>query len=266
MKILSKTKYGAALALLSSIAVGQELPTELRNFVSCPIVRDTNTVPCWLSEYEGELYYLGIQTDISAPFHPPYLGHKVIVEGKISPQPRICGGIVLEPVKISVVPELDKNCDTILPAEDQYQIDFSPRPPGPSGGRLAFQAPPPAAAGPAPAVEEPTGPREFTVQYDFDGKVKGTNSGDLSRILRHVETTGATGLKIVGYQGDLLLSNGSLLQEKPSIAQARAEEIASLLKASGLEHLTFEVSWEQPVAADGIEDWKERRTVVTVLP
>ena len=46
-------------------------------------MRDTKTVPCWLAEYDGELYYLGIQTDISAEFHPPYLGHKVLVEGRV---------------------------------------------------------------------------------------------------------------------------------------------------------------------------------------
>ena len=34
MKILRNCKYGALLALLSATAVGQELPTELRNFVS----------------------------------------------------------------------------------------------------------------------------------------------------------------------------------------------------------------------------------------
>ena len=73
------------------------------NFVSCPIVRDTPSVPCWLSAYEGELYYLGIQTDVSAEFHPPYLGHRVLVEGVIADdEPRICGGVVLEPVRISV--------------------------------------------------------------------------------------------------------------------------------------------------------------------
>src|SRR5690606_35704741 len=106
--------YSAVLVLLSATAAAQLPPADVRNFVSCPIVRDTSTVPCWLSEHEGELYYLGIQTDISADFHPPYLGHKVIVEGTISNQDRICGAIVLNPVKISVVPEIDKNCDTIL--------------------------------------------------------------------------------------------------------------------------------------------------------
>ena len=54
----------------ATIAAGQE-----RSFVACPIVRDTKTVPCFLAEYEGQLYYLGIQQDITAGFHPPQLKH-----------------------------------------------------------------------------------------------------------------------------------------------------------------------------------------------
>ncbi|MES2606237.1 MAG: hypothetical protein V4603_14985, partial [Pseudomonadota bacterium] len=218
-----------------------------------------------LSEYDGELYYLGIQTDISADFHPPYLGHKVIVEGRVSEQPRICGGIVLEPVKISVVAELDKNCDTILPVDERYQVDFSPRPPGPSGGQLAFQnAPPAARAVQAPA--EPGDAREFTINYAFDGKVEGPNAGDLGAILRHAESSGATRIKVMGHAGGVLLSNGTLLQEKAGLAQARAEEAAMLLKAGGLARLSFEVAWEPPSEANGMDDWQTRRTDVVVLP
>jgi hypothetical protein len=265
MTTIKNTGYSAAFIVLSAIASAQTLPLEVRNFVSCPIVRDTSTVPCWLSEYEGELYYLGIQTDISADFHPPYLGHKVIVEGRVSEQPRICGGIVLEPVEISVVPELDKNCDTILPVDDRYQIDFNPRPPGPSGGQLAFQnAPRPAQAAAVPTA--PNGAREFIIDYSFDGKVEGPNAADLAAILRHADTSGATRIKVIGHAGGVLLSNGTLLQEKTNMAQARAEEAAALLKAGGLSALAFEVSWEQPSTADGVDDWEARRTDVIVLP
>ena len=28
------------------------------SFVSCPIIRDTRSVPCWLSDYQGDRYYL----------------------------------------------------------------------------------------------------------------------------------------------------------------------------------------------------------------
>lgn len=262
IKTIRHSGLGSALLLCSATAAAQSLPPEIRNFVACPIVRDTSTVPCWLSEYDGELYYLGIQTDISADFHPPYLGHKVIVEGRISDQPRICGGIVLEPVKLSVVPELDRNCDTILPAEERYSIDFSPRPPGPSGGRLAFQNAPP----PAPAAEAPEGPRSFVIQYAFDGKIEGPNGGDLARILRHVESTGASRLVIVGHQGSVLLSDGRLLDEKAGLAQARAEEVAALLKAAGLNNIAVELSWEPGAVGDGTDDWEARRTEVTVLP
>ena len=109
------------------------------NFVSCPIVRDTSSVPCWLSEHEGELYFLTIQSDVSAPVTPPWLGHRVLVEGSISKEPRICGGVVLKPVHLSVLPQRDESCNTMLPAEEQYNLTFEPpRPPGPSKGRLAF--------------------------------------------------------------------------------------------------------------------------------
>ena len=125
------------------------------SFVSCPIVRDTSTVPCWLAEYEGELYFLTLQTDVSAPVNPPWLGHKVLVEGVVSDEPGICGGRVLKPVALSVMPELDGSCNTMLPAEDRYNLTFEPpRPPGPSRGRLAFGDPAPR-NGAAPGGDPP---------------------------------------------------------------------------------------------------------------
>ena len=124
-------------ALLSAPPPGSRI-----SFVSCPIVRDTRSVPCWLSDYDGDRYYLTIQSDVSAEVQPPMLGHQVLVEGVVSAAPQICGGIALSGVRLSVMPERDANCNTMLPAEDRYTIDFNPRPPGPSGGRLAFDRPP----------------------------------------------------------------------------------------------------------------------------
>ena len=103
------TRGPALLAawLLSVSVVGAQQPS---NFVSCPIVRDTASVPCWLAEYDGELYFLTLQTDVSAPVTPPWLGHRVLVEGTVSAEPRICGGIVLKPVHLSVL-ERDASCN-----------------------------------------------------------------------------------------------------------------------------------------------------------
>jgi hypothetical protein len=255
-----------ASTLLTSYGLGAEPPPGQRNFVACPIVRDTQTVPCWLAEYAGELYYLGIQTDVSADFHPPWLGHRVLVEGAVKDAPRICGGVVLEPVKVSPLPELDGTCNTILPAEDRYTVPFAPRPPGPSGGRLAFetaQAP----AGAPPPRETLSGTQEFTIQYDFDMLIAGRHSAVLTRILNYAESSKAPRVSITAYRGATLLSDGSVLTEPEDLAEKRAREIARLLTRAGLAAESLSVDWSTELApADGVDDWQARRVVVKVEP
>jgi outer membrane protein OmpA-like peptidoglycan-associated protein len=235
-----------------------------RNFVSCPIVRDTKTVPCWLAEYDGETYYLGIQTDISADFDPPYLGHRVLVEGVVKDAPRICGGIVLEPVAASPLPELDTTCNTILPAEDRYQVPFAPRPPGPSGGRLAFDPPP---GGARPAAPERAGPQDFALEYDFDTAAMGRHSGTLTQIFNYAQKTKARSIRITGHRGATLLSDGSTMTERAELAEIRARETGKLLVGAGLDAASFDISWSSALEEpDGDGDWHARRTIVRVEP
>ena len=233
------------------------------NFVGCPVVRDTKTVPCWLAEHDGELYYVGIQTDISADFDPPYLGHRVLVEGVVKDGARICGGIVLEPVNVSPLPELDGTCNTILPAEDRYQVPFAPRPPGPSAGRLAF-APPPGAPTAKPAL---AGPQEFAIEYDFDTPIMGRHSGVLTQIYEYATQVRARHIAVKGYRGATLLSDGTVMIERDAMPEARAKEVAKLLIGAGLPRAAIEVAWSADVAPpDGDGDWHDRRTVVRVEP
>jgi hypothetical protein len=252
----------AILVACSARAQAQQTG-ERKNFLSCPVVQDTKTVPCWVSEYRGELYYLGIQSDISAEFHPPYLGHKVLVEGVVSNEPRICGGVVLKPVVVSPILEADPSCNTILPAVDKFTVPFAPRPPGPSGGTLAFQAPPQAPA----VIQPPLSPREFTIYYDFDMTVMGRHATLLSQIVDYAERTEAKRVVVNSARGATQLSDGTLLTEKQGIAQARAAEIADLLKRSGLSKVAIQVtSSEEANTATGVDDWKSRRTTVRVEP
>ena len=66
----------------------------------------------------------------------------------------ICGGIVL--LRCACRPcRSSTRTAPQLPADDRYPIDFNPRPPGPSGGRLAFAPDPP-----APARRAAGGPRD----------------------------------------------------------------------------------------------------------
>ena len=249
-------------ALFAAPLAADDLHAERRNFVACPIVRDTVSVPCWLAEYDGELYFLTLQTDVSAPVTPPWLGHRVLVEGTAArDKPRICGGVVLEPVVLSVLPELDAACNTpVLPAEDRYNLTFEPpRPPGPSAGRLAF-----AGASPPPTPAEP--PRAFTLRYDFEGLIVFRHAGELTSILDAAHARKARTVAITGHRGSVLLSNGTTLVEKPNVARRRAEQVAELLRGAGLVDVEYRVRWEdEPGTADG-DDAALRRVTVELDP
>jgi hypothetical protein len=248
---------GAGVALAAPPATGERV-----SFVSCPLVRDTSTVPCWLSEYEGVLYFLTLQTDVSAPVNPPWLGHKVLVEGVVSGEADICGGRVLKPVTLSVMQELDGSCNTMLPAEERYNLTFEPpRPPGPSRGRLAFGNPTPAGA---PAAE--SAPRDFTLNYEFDGMVAFRHAQTLQRILETAHATHATEVRITGFRSASRLSNGNVMRERESIARERAEQIRTLLQGAGLEGVryTLEVK-DLSKRPNGAEDSARRRAEVGIV-
>jgi hypothetical protein len=255
----------AALAALAPGLLAAAPPAgERLSFVSCPIVRDTRTVPCWLSEYDGELYYLTIQSDVSAAVQPPMLGHQVLVDGVVSDQPRICGGNVLESVNLSLKPELDANCNVMLPADDRYTIDFNPRPPGPSAGRLAFAPDPstPRAAPPPPAA----GPQTVDIYFDFDKGVSFRHPGELSAILNLANRLPARRITITGVRGAHHLSNGTLVRESAGVGRRRAEEIAGLLQGAGLA-LEPGLEWiDGEGEADGSDDWRSRRVTVQLTP
>jgi hypothetical protein len=249
-------------ALVLGTLAADELHAERRNFVACPIVRDTASVPCWLAEYDGELYFLTLQTDVSAPVTPPWLGHRVLVEGTVSDEPRICGGKVLKPVHLSVL-DRDASCTTMLPAEERYNLTFEPpRPPGPSKGRLAFDNAP--AARPSPRE---VSTREFVISYAFDGMVAFNHAGVLTQILEFARTANARAIEIVGHRGAVRLSNGQTMMEEPAIGKKRAEQVAMLLQGANLTAPSYKVSWhDEAAAASGIDDYLSRRVVVTVRP
>jgi hypothetical protein len=257
-------RIALVMALLFPVAIAASADTAQKHlsFVSCPIVRDTKTVPCWLAEYEGATYFLTIQTDVSAPVNPPWLGHRVLVEGVISDEPAVCGGRVLKPVSLSVMPELDASCNTILPAEDRYALPFEPpRPPGPSMGRLAFSYPsdPPAKPG--------DGPKDFTIEYDFNGLVVFRHPRSLEAIMNYARSIEAKRIDITGYRGASLLSNGEKLIEAADIGKRRAQQVAELLQGAGLTAIEYRVRWRDEAARpNGRTDPRSRKVEVTVQP
>ncbi len=242
-------------------------PADRRNFVACPIIRDTQTVPCWLSEYKGELYYLGVQVDFGSEFWPPYLGHKVLVEGQVSGEPRICGGVVLKPIKISPLPEADENCRTMLPAEDRYTIPFATRGPGPNNRPSRNGLPGAARTAPAPAAT-PSGPQEFVVLYSFNNRIWNVRATQPMQQARdYALAAHAKRIEVVAYRGASLLSDGSVYAEDEGVAEMRAKQVGEILQQVGVPGAALSVRWDNtPQKPNGIDDPLRRRTVIRVIP
>jgi len=246
------------------VALAMALPALAQhlNFVACPVVRDTKTVPCFLAEYQGETYFLGIQQDITADFYPPQLLHEALIEGTVAPGPRVCGGIPLKPLHVSVMAELNRACNSILPAEPGIDAPAAKRPAGPS----TRQAPVSTAAVPPKKPEPPYLEREFVIQYDFDSNfLFARNTRQLTDIAEYARVSTAQKIEVTGYRGSTLLSNGQVLMEKPEVARLRAERVAGVLK--GLGAPASEVRWiSEPAEANGETDFQSRRVAVRVVP
>jgi hypothetical protein len=256
----------ACVVSLASVAVAAPPAKQRLSFVACPIVRDTSTVPCWLAEHQGELYFLTLQTDVSAPVNPPWLGHRVLVEGVISDEPNICGGRVLKPLALSVLPELDASCNTMWPAEDRYNLTFEPpRPPGPSRGRLAFGDPTPRAGAPAGAADAANKNFEASLAYEFDGLVVFRHAQPLQRILDSARAMHSREVRITAYRAASRLSDGKVMRERENIGRERAEQIRNLLQGAGLTDVKYVLQWKDlSKRPDGIDDAADRRADVVV--
>jgi hypothetical protein len=241
-----------------------------RSFVACPIVRDTKTVPCFLAESEGETYYLTIQQDIQAEIYPPQLLHEVLVEGTIAPGPRVCGGIPLKPVKLSVLPELNLSCNTILPAEPGIEAPPTRRPAGPSTRQapvVVGGAPP---AGPARA-DRPTGPfteRSFDILFDFDSSfLFSRDTRVVNQAASYATAAKASSVEIVAHRAASLLSNGRVLTENETVASQRAAKVAELLRGLGADPASIKVLIAPDVAKpDGMTDPQNRLVTIRVIP
>ena len=253
-------------ALLAS-AVQAAGAAEHLNFVACPIVRDTPQVPCWITRYKGETYYLGIQQDITADFYPPQLKHRILVEGVVTDAPRICGGIVLKPVAVSVMPEIDLKCDRILPA-GPYRVDFNARGAGPNRGGTPATGPasPPRPLPPAPPVE--TGPRTFTVRFEFDSDYMTLrNTAQVSAAARYAAANAGAKVTVEGLRAATLLSNGKPLVEKAAIAEQRARKVAEALEEIGVPASRLDVIWRDAAGdAKGVDDYQNRRVEIRITP
>jgi hypothetical protein len=108
-------------------------------FVSCPIYRDTDAgrkSGCWLADDRTQ----GKRFDVTDSQVKPILGREILVEGIVAGKPDTCGGVMLNPVRVSVLPI---QCPAfMLPAEQfpgrPYVLPLATLPP-----TSVVRAPPP---------------------------------------------------------------------------------------------------------------------------
>lgn len=223
----------ASLAALGLVGAGP-LPEGPVAFVGCPVIRDAPEVPCWLAERNGELYYLGLQQDLSAPFHPPQLGHETLVEGVVTGE-RICGGRVVRDAKVSVLKPPAPRCMKILPAQG-FQAPHAERGPGPSTRPPRLRPPP----GPLVLPPPPYSDRRFTVSFDFDRDHIELPSAIILRDAAAYALGAKARVRVVGLRSATRLTGGGELVETAGIARSRAEKVAFFLRELGAADVTAE--------------------------
>ncbi|MFN0119072.1 MAG: hypothetical protein ACKV2V_01070 [Blastocatellia bacterium] len=228
-------------------------PASRRNFVACPIVRDTKTLPCWLVEYEGETYFLGLQGSSASEFYPPQLNHEVLVEGTVTSEPRVCGGIPLRPLRISVLPELNRACNTLLPAEDGLEAPATP------ARRFTDDMRKPGTD---------TSQREFTIPFDFDSDYLTLHTTRIvSEAARVAKAVKPGKIEVTGYRATTWLSNGRKFIETESIAGKRARKVGEILVGLGLPAGAVIVNPQtEPEPCDGVTDADKRRVTIRIIP
>src|SRR5262249_37941958 len=154
--------------------------------------------------------FLGIQQDITNEFHPPQLKHEVLVEGRVAPGPRVCGGIPLKPVSISVFKEVNQACNTLLPAEPGIEAPPAARGAGPSSKKPESQG----------AAAVLSGRQQFTILYAFnDDYLEYAGNIAVNEAAAYAKKIGASSAKVFGYYGASLLSTGQRLTEKADLAE-----------------------------------------------
>jgi outer membrane protein OmpA-like peptidoglycan-associated protein len=236
-------------------------------FVSCPILRNTS-LPCWLGESDGELYYLGPQGDLTAAFYPPEFRHRMLVEAVIADGPQVCGGIALKSVRVSVLPELDINCNSMLPAAG-YPDPPHMRGTGPSGVRGGAAPPPPERPKPM-EFQAPFTARTFTATFNADSeRLWQSAQNSIAEAARYAGAAAASRIEITGYRAAMRLSNGLKFIEQDDIAQRRADAVLQALRTIGVpERARLVVNWQRAaVAARSLdENLNARRVSILVVP
>jgi hypothetical protein len=246
------------------------------SFVACPILVDSEPTPLWLTEYQGETYFLRAQQNLSADVHHPQLLHAVLVEGMVSDEPRIGGGVVLNPLQLSIMRELDPACNEMRPATTGVGVKLAKRPPGPgpSGDRrdqrniqriaLIKKLEKPRGEyvrDPAAQVEQ-----SFDVEFEFDSDFM-YSYPRVTAAVKLFKDMDAERIEVDVYRGSALLDGGRVIVERDDVVDDRIARLFEIFDDYRVERSAIAVTLHrEPATPDGIHDFANRHVVLRVKP
>jgi outer membrane protein OmpA-like peptidoglycan-associated protein len=250
---------GCAEAAAQQDALTPELGTT-QSFVACPVYRDTDMgrkSGCWLADDAAtELRY-----DVTWAPIKPQVGKPVLIEGVVSGEADTCGGVVLKPVRVSV---LSGRCPSSIIAP---------------GGFPGRPSPPPVdvlrpASEPRTLPPPPYERREFQIYFEFgrDFLIYQHAEVVLEKVQLYVQASQAKQVTIQGFAAtDGVLRSGRWLAEPLSLAQARASIVALALRRLGIPDAIVQSEWHgSPMPTDleagALPESSKRRVTIAVTP
>lgn len=246
MKKTALTAFAVTASLFVS-AGAQAAESGHVSFITCPIFRNAQS-RCWLAERGDVTYYIG---RVGAGTSPQLL-HKVLIEGTISDEPPSCGGVVVKPIRISVFPEIDYSCNTVLPDNGDRPTE-----------RVFYDLPPAEQLLIDESVPMPKGPftnQKFVGYFDYDNSfLNGGLQGLIETAANYAVASDARHIKVTGRIGQSRLDDGRILVERTTLARVRAQATAAALTGLGVDPARLEVTWlEEALPPDGIHDADHR--------
>jgi outer membrane protein OmpA-like peptidoglycan-associated protein len=242
--------------LAADVATAQ---ADFRRFVTCPIYRDTDAgrkSGCWL----GTQVETSQRFDVSNSPDKPLVGRQMLVEGVVSNERDICGGVVLQPVRISV---LQEPCPEVIVPAEGWPSKPSTLPPNviaPLGVPRKQ---------PQPPFEE----KQFHLIFDYDSDFLVYQSVELTieNATLLAQASKAKRVIVTGYADTKgVEASGRLYKEPVALAKARAEMAAEALRRMGVPAHTLQLKWQgdpAPLASEApMHEPSKRRVTVTVQP
>lgn len=248
------------LALGSTAAAAQPAAEQLR-FITCPVYRDTDAGKksgCWLADRAAD----GLRYDVTRSPTKPDWNYAILVEGiERSDVSGNCGGIVLDPVRVSVLS--DQKCVRhMLPAEGYAGDDFVlPE----RNVRPVSEV--------RPAPPRPFTDKSFAIPFDFDSPFIVYQLSDylFDEAVTYIRGVNPRQVVVTGWAAtDPAYVSGQRIAEDAALARERAEMIAESLRRMGVPGENIETRWRtgaQPApidGADGLVEPSRRRVDIDV--